>query len=140
VESVTLPTADFLRHAAALFAAAPVRDVRLSDRRPQNYHNNGEGRLFGWHRGHRAGAERDEPFDLSPELWALVVDDDHCIRNGPWADFRSPGAAFAALSDACVAYGRGEAARECCPPFAPWSDDCGPQEPHTVVVTFTPAP
>jgi uncharacterized protein (TIGR02996 family) len=103
VASVSLPTAAFLAHAPALFAAHPVTEVRLSDVRPAQAY--GPWCWFG-----HPDPSQDRPDVLPEPLWLKL--------DGPFfVDFRSEriygvqgydteGEAMAALSAACVAHGR----------------------------------
>jgi uncharacterized protein (TIGR02996 family) len=106
VDAVTLPTQAFLDHAGALFGTAPLTGVKLADREPQDYHNNAPhlnpGRLYGW--WHEGGGPR--PHDLPGELWERVARHPECQVHGRWADFATRDLAVAALSAACVVFGR----------------------------------
>ncbi len=92
-------------------ACQPVTDVRLTERRPQDYHNNDatfhEGRLYGWSR--TPPGNDGEEVDLPEPLWAAVAKQPGCEVHGPWADFHSEAAALAALSRACVNWARARA-------------------------------
>lgn len=95
---ITLPLAAFEQHAGAIFATHPVTRVMLSDRVPYRWTNGG----CSW------GSEReyDVPDRLPDRLFSLLPD--HGLSTSPlsmrgFADYR---AAFDALSDAGVAYGR----------------------------------
>lgn len=102
VASIALPTAGFLVHAAALFAAAPVDDVRLTDKRPWNSGNH----RWGW---------TTEGDDLRfGEFWVLPRPLIDLMGTMPgfspyrrW--FKSESEAYAVLSAACVRYGRQQA-------------------------------
>jgi uncharacterized protein (TIGR02996 family) len=90
---IRCPTADFLIHAAALFAAHPVVRVTLTDREPVDL-----GYGWGWHRGDPAAA----PDYIPDELWhenGGELDDTRWVRANP-EDCRR------ALNLRCVAYGR----------------------------------
>lgn len=92
VETVTLPAALFLEHAAALFAAAPVTEVRLTDREP--------GRIGGRHYWLRATEYAAQP-------WRIPVDLAYAMNAAERrAGYVTPTAAHVALSAACVTLGR----------------------------------
>ncbi len=95
IQRVTLPTADFLRHAAAIFAAQPVTGVRLTDREPF-FHSQAD--VYDWLRGPANVARNRMP--------AEFID----LMNDPpgvgFARYYSAEQAHAALSAACVSYGR----------------------------------
>jgi hypothetical protein len=101
VVSVTLPCADFLRHAAGLFAAQPVTEVRLSDREPLWVDG---GRGHGWWLDRPPGWVEDNtlPENLPAALWERLTGE----VTGRWNHFPSETEAVADLSAACVAYGR----------------------------------
>jgi uncharacterized protein (TIGR02996 family) len=105
VAEVSLTLADWLAHGPALVRAAPLERVRLSDREPQDYHNNvpvlNRGRLYGWYRALDVPAEL-LPHTLPNKLWTLVARAAGCQRHGRWADFRTPEGAVDALSVACI--------------------------------------
>jgi uncharacterized protein (TIGR02996 family) len=85
--------------AAALFRAAPITEVRLSDKRPlavtgsQNY-------VRWWD-----GLMHDGPDYIPNVLWRIIVNDpeDKCCITRL---YDTEADALSALSDACVAYGR----------------------------------
>jgi uncharacterized protein (TIGR02996 family) len=95
VDAVTLPTAAFLEHAAALFRAAPVTRVTLADRRP--YRERG---LYWWVRGD----DLTLPGSLPDAIFGRLA-----TVNGPadreWAS-TSPELAALCASDAAVGHGR----------------------------------
>jgi hypothetical protein len=90
VESVEFTTADFLAHAARLFAAHPITRVTLTDRRPDDL-----GYGWGWWLDtgeHDEVPEVAECFQADPEGMRLV--------------YPTEADALKALSLACVHYGR----------------------------------
>jgi uncharacterized protein (TIGR02996 family) len=103
VESVTLPADAFLEHAAALFAAAPLLEVTLADRSPLHRADLDAWLWFAgesWHWGPhrlREPAAPQVPLSLCQRL------------RGPegWTNyFPTREGALAALSRACVVWGR----------------------------------
>ncbi len=110
VESIKLPTNSFLRHAAAIFAAQPVTSVRLTDREPRNGSSHATGgfglRWVHWNRI----PEGDEihPLYRGEEHWLPAQIYDLIEVPGPEFQKRFDTAkqAHAALSAACVSYGR----------------------------------
>jgi uncharacterized protein (TIGR02996 family) len=103
VHAITCTAADFLAHAAAIFAAQPVQSVELSDVTTPRPVDGERARHF--------FLEKDMP---SPIFRLLRTQD--CF--GGWKRFPSREAARAALSAACVAYGRGRAGVGSLPPAA----------------------
>lgn len=99
VGSVTLCWEDFMVHAEALFRAAPITEVGLTDREPMSHVDR---KQFGWWNG-ILGWRKDRD-DLPKEIFACLPEVS-AGRHRRWWDSRS--AALAALSLACVAYGRG---------------------------------
>lgn len=101
VAAISLTLADFERHAAAIFSAHPVEEVALTDRRP---HWDGSG--YCWY-----DQDRNNPqgvpsrANLTMSLLKIVASaaDQEPIR---WVRFNSVADALAALSRACVEYGR----------------------------------
>jgi uncharacterized protein (TIGR02996 family) len=91
VHSITCTAADFLAHAGSIFAAQPVREVTLSDVATPRPVDGERARHF--------FLEKDMP---SP-IFRLLRTQDYF---GGWKRFPSSEAARAALSAACVAYGR----------------------------------
>jgi uncharacterized protein (TIGR02996 family) len=108
VAEATLTLDAFLTHAAALFSAHPVEVVRLSNRQPHTgrfHSDDGSGwefqdrRFWLWdHQRPNSSACNHLPYDLYERLDRSV---------SPWhKQYLSEVDALAALSDACVAYGR----------------------------------
>lgn len=99
VNSIATTAADFLAHAAALFAAQPITEVRLVGREPQP--NAYGGSQCAWHCD---SSEQDLsswiPFVLLDRLSAEGYD------GATWKIYPYATQAHAALSRACVAYGR----------------------------------
>jgi uncharacterized protein (TIGR02996 family) len=91
VHRITCTAADFLAHAGSIFAAQPVREVTLSDVATPRPVDGERARHF--------FLEKDMP---SP-IFRLLRTQDYF---GGWKRFPSSEAARAALSAACVAYGR----------------------------------
>jgi uncharacterized protein (TIGR02996 family) len=105
--------------AAALFAAQPVTAVEMTDREPLDVERSlgGDyGICFGWYRWHedQIGGPECYPNDLPPELWDrleghLPVETHLGLSPGLWKDYEARGLARAALSTACVLFGRAAA-------------------------------
>jgi len=95
VESVTLSAADFYQHAAALFRAAPLTAVRLANLKPQRATN---GSSFNWYSAPVGGI----PYWIRQDLFQCLP-----LWMGQYAmNYSTAEAAHAALSQACVAFGR----------------------------------
>ena len=104
VNSVALTLADFDRHAAALFAAAPITSVRLTDRDPVLRY---EGVCWTVAFGRGTIEECRHPHEIPRTLArTLKVRDFDGSSLGNVAAFRHRENADAWLSAACVAYGR----------------------------------
>jgi len=107
VEAISLSTQDFLDNAARLFAAAPILEVRLSDKAAYHAIIEGDGRpCWTWWKTLWGGKESQLP----PELWEILVPKDRSyiipwdnitIYNKPTED-----AANKALSQGLVTLGR----------------------------------
>jgi uncharacterized protein (TIGR02996 family) len=122
VASVTLETADFLRHAGALFRCQPVEEVRLSDREPTEHprYPRGGG-YWRWFDGTRldGGELTDFPPDANADelpgsLWQVYAR----LLRGAGLTWEHPTRddALLWLSRTCIAYGRAEARKA---PHAP---------------------
>jgi uncharacterized protein (TIGR02996 family) len=100
IEHVELPTAAFLEHAEALFRAAPIISVRLTDREPAEWANG-----IGWMPVYHPSSDDQVPWPIAEYL-------EQCgcrphVDNGLLFYFAdSAAAAHAALNAACVTYGR----------------------------------
>jgi uncharacterized protein (TIGR02996 family) len=113
VSEITLDCHDFMEHAAALFAAAPITEVRLSDREPGDYTGDVDGtyaRPFSWWA---------YPHTYSPsyvgKVWEFLTG--RIDRGNPSAkDYKTRADALADLSRACVTHGRLVAAAPPRPP------------------------
>ncbi len=112
VSSLTLPTAAFLAHAAALFAAHPITAVTLTDKACAETENE-----WGWYKtpqdptAYLALARHVLP----AELWHhLAQSPDETFKS--WKFYGDTGFALADLSRACVAHGRNLASL---PPLTP---------------------
>lgn len=66
VSSISLTLADFMQHAKALFAAAPITEVRLTCRVPRRHMN--QGSMWGWYSGGVGDLGQDSD-DLPRPLW-----------------------------------------------------------------------
>lgn len=97
VASVSLTLADFMTHAKAIFGAAPVEEVRLTDRRPALWQPGA-----GWF-GTDALRVGGEHLPLAIYCHLPGVD---LARDNRWHWWPTVDAAHSALSRACVAYGR----------------------------------
>jgi uncharacterized protein (TIGR02996 family) len=93
VSAVTITHDDFLKHAEALFRAHPITEVRLSDRRPEQVERKPGFAQYCW----LNDWARPVAATVNRDLWRLMP--------GGW--YWTDDAAHAALSRACVAYGRG---------------------------------
>lgn len=106
VDSITLPADAFLAHAATLFAAQPVTAVRLSDRQPvPAAPSHGGGWRWYWSaRGIAWTGDVDlVGYFLPPALGNYVQSPRRRGRSALYGDREH---ALAALSAACVAFGR----------------------------------
>jgi uncharacterized protein (TIGR02996 family) len=100
IASVSLTLAEFLTHAKAIFGAAPMEEVRLTDREPME-----NSREFGWWVRLSVGDEGNS-YALPRELLLLLGPAEDRVWAEQAAYYPSLQAAHAALSRACVAYGR----------------------------------
>jgi uncharacterized protein (TIGR02996 family) len=100
VAAVTMTAEQFLGVAAALFAQAPVEEMRLSDREPEDLSGYG----FGW-AGHKESIE-DAPHRIPWTIWKLLSNSLDDSRLPPWRFYPTHDAAVSALSAAYVGYGR----------------------------------
>ncbi len=105
VAEIRLATADFLTHAAALFAANPVERVTLTDREPFTTSFDSEWR---WYDGDTVSGGLIHPESNIPrELYYLLRGG---VQQSSWCvGYASKADADAALSDACVRLGRARA-------------------------------
>lgn len=102
VSHVTLTRAEFMEHAAEIFARHPITSVRLSDCEPWNRH--GEGQCGWWHPDTSATPDgiptpihnRLTGYESTVAITAVDL----------WRWYPTAEAAHAALSRACVDYGR----------------------------------
>jgi uncharacterized protein (TIGR02996 family) len=110
IDHVDLPLAAFMAEGAAakIFAAHPVRSVRLVDREPRC-----SGTIqFGWWNDDRAPAQDPtDPDDLPGGLWHLLPAANTGSGSG-WIWYATTDAAHADLSAAAVRYGRRAAGLE----------------------------
>lgn len=109
VETIELPLAAFMAPgvARAIFSEQPVTRVWLIDRAPQaDFQNSG---MTGWHRFDPQYSA--DTSGLSAELFGLLDGGKPCVTrdNIKWLDYSTPQGAFAALSVACVRFGRAAA-------------------------------
>ncbi len=100
VAQVTLPTQAFLDHAAALFRAAPITEVTLTDREPDHEEDN----LWRWYTGYESPDAI--PLVLAKPMMPAILATIGASSLGNEAIFADREDALAALSRACVAYGR----------------------------------
>ncbi len=100
VASVTLSAADWLLHGPALVRAAPLEEVRLSDREPRAPDANHPG--FSWWRLH---PPQNEPDDLREEFWDKLPLPHH-LYGSAWKGYESRSSALAALSDASILWAK----------------------------------
>lgn len=103
VSHIELPAADFLDHAADVFAAHPVTAVRLSDRIPHVY----EG-IFNWFTEERTGFKMQGAGYIPGVIYDEMVRGGYYLFDHPAAtsNLTTEELAYAELSRACVAYGR----------------------------------
>jgi uncharacterized protein (TIGR02996 family) len=104
VGSLSLTLADFMTHAGAIFAAAPVEEVAITDRHPGH---DARGYQGWWGTDDLVVGGDNIPLRLHAFLppspfWQRGHED-------KWAWYHSEAEAIAALSLACVAYGRDKA-------------------------------
>lgn len=103
LHSVSLPLADFMEHAPALFAAHPIEFVTLTDRRPVCFPVRME---YAWHSNPSLDETSQCHWQLTYDLWALLG---ACRVKGTHKNLKvytSEKRALDALSAACVRYGR----------------------------------
>lgn len=106
VGSIQIDCDDFMRHADAIFKAEPVVEVRLSDKHPLPSPNEEIDYRFQW----MPVYHESYPHQVHWELAGLLDKDE--VMKVTWASgllmyaYRTAEEANAALSDACVAYGR----------------------------------
>lgn len=116
ISEITLPTATFFEHAAAIFAAHPVERVRLTDREPfvhpaYNVVPMPPPSQWGaiWPAAILRGNQREDEHS-SPWVLPLALRELLRRREFPYAEFNDAftpeDAAHAEASWACVAYGR----------------------------------
>ncbi len=110
VSAITLPTAAFITHAPAIFAAAPIERVTLSDKRPEHQAN-----WYGWY---RISEHREEVVDEIPECIHDFLSDIYPGDNF-WRASASEADALDNLSAACVAYGRSQRSKYPTADFTP---------------------
>lgn len=102
ITHVTLSHDAFLEHAAALFLAAPIEAVTLSDKKPSRVSVVN----FGWYCYDQSASNKAED-ELGVALWTHFSAP--CWRN--WRLYDTAEAANADLSNACVKLGRKRAAK-----------------------------
>lgn len=108
ISEIHLSTAAFLEHAEALFAAHPVTAVRLSDREPlENQFRHGR---WAWMNedvpiGGYQGTVARLPHGVPNALWPFLRGE-HGVSYGRCHWYDASEEALAALSRACVSYGR----------------------------------
>jgi len=101
VSSIAMKTADFLAHAPESFRAQPFTSVRLVDRTPNLRSTTPYWFDAGCQRGRLIGEH-----DLPREIYRLLPDPKLDGRNKSMAYYDTEDDALAALSRACVHYGR----------------------------------
>lgn len=111
VSEVRLPAAAFTEEVArALFSRHPIAKVVLSDKKPDLYHFSGVRRderpnpSFDWWDGEVFDA--DEPDNIPNHLYLIMARQHPLLVKDDWIEFSARDAAIAALSDACVLWGR----------------------------------
>ncbi len=98
---IRLPCADFMEHAASIFAAHPVTAVRLTDKEPVDLSPS----AFVWHK--EGGIPGDGGSRVVPaELFVLMLNEDERSSNAVLASNPSREVVMKCLSSACVTYGR----------------------------------
>lgn len=114
IESITLPTAAFMKHAGALFTVQPIQEVRLADKRPEQYDHIRIGVHESYWRffdGSRTdGLDGTDAYELPEPLWNIMTD---CAGNWQYErwQYLTEEQAMQALSKACVVYGQQQAKR-----------------------------
>ena len=110
VEAITLACADLLQHAATIFSACPVREVRLADKRPAARMAPAAAlRVCTWIMPHtETPASMLRDYHLPRKLFVLL---DGEMYGGDACVYSSHAAAIADLSQAAVRYGRSKAKR-----------------------------
>lgn len=120
IESITLTCDDFMRHTGAIFAAAPVVEVRLSDKHavpnPVDMHSDEvDGFYFQLVRPMLGFPDvREEPFRLPAEVFDSLTGGQLelmplQVNNRIYRSDQPSRSSAEALSDACVSYGRKQA-------------------------------
>ncbi len=108
IEEISLTLADFMAHAKAIFSAAPMLRVTLTDRGPTQFRAENDGGFWRWFDGSRGdGPDSNDPDELPGPLWKAyheatkraAITWEHPIREH----------ALAFLSHACIAFGRQQA-------------------------------
>jgi uncharacterized protein (TIGR02996 family) len=104
VESIELPTADFLTHAARLFSAHPITRVTLTDRKPDEPYSP----YVGWVKEDdtEGATTASRPDALPAALYDLLEGGKSRYDSVEWRWYGTPADACGALSAVCVAYGR----------------------------------
>lgn len=100
IESISLSCADFMQHAKTIFAVAPIREVRLTDKFPEQWTHQG-GVVYSWY----CIGFADDRATIPEKLFERLIGG----QGGRAVYATSEQAAIDALSAACVAYGRGVA-------------------------------
>lgn len=106
ISAINCPIATFLKRAKSIFQTQPILNVFITDRRPDQ-----ERGFWGWTTG-SANNHLGTPGDVPTNLLAPCLMDPYlrASQQAPFspngAFFASPEFALAALSDACVDYGR----------------------------------
>jgi uncharacterized protein (TIGR02996 family) len=105
IATICLPAAAFFEHAAALFAAHPITSVRLTDREPGQFGNTRR-----WYWTMQTTDTTYPKHTLPPDLMALVggrpVHGPVCGDERFTRDWDTDTEAVAAMSSACIAFGR----------------------------------
>lgn len=109
VAEVRMPVAAFMAAAKGLFSVHPIETVVLTDREPEGFQE--ETPWWWFMAGELTIRESDDPSVLPDALWRVFHDhppySTSSIRRTLGWEFATRDEAVSALSEACVAYGRG---------------------------------
>lgn len=101
IEVVDLPIEDWLKHAAVIVGAAPVRKVQLTDKRPIEEDRT----TYEWWTAERADYDGYDPeSDLPNEIYLLLTGKERDLLG--YRMYDTPELAIADLSAACIRYSR----------------------------------
>lgn len=101
VYSILVSTDNFLRHARSLFSSHPIEEVRLSDKEPSPHASPIH---YSWRTDQHSPFPADQHYVIPDNIYRLL--DAPCGSAGYWKFSSGRDKALAALSTACVAWGR----------------------------------